>query len=89
MAYRDLVVDFTSTMDTCKLIEALDVVFANGIIAYHANKTDYRLYVTLNKYAEVWGQMDADNNMILTVHNSTIVAKTYPRELAPVFTFKN
>jgi hypothetical protein len=90
MEYRDLVIDFTCDgIESTQLIETLDAVLDNGILAYHINKNNYRLYVTLHKYSHFWGQIDAKDEVVLTLFNSTFTAKTYSRESAPIFTFKN
>ncbi len=89
MEYRDLVIDFTWDGEIEKLIHALDIVLANGILAYHIHKDNYRLYVTLHKYSHFWGEIDANDEVVFTLFNSTILAKTYSRESAPVFKFIN
>lgn len=90
MEYRDLVIDFTcGDIESEQLIETLDAVLDNGILAYHIHKNNYRLYVTLHKYSHFWGQIDAKDEVMLTLFNSTFTAKTYPRESAPVFKFIN
>ena len=88
MEYRDLVIDFTcGDIEYEQLIETLDAVLDNGIIAYHINKNKYRLFVTLHNYSHFWGQIDSNDEVVLTLFNSTFTAKTYPRESAPVFKF--